>query len=304
MDSRNLKTLVAAIDSGSFSKAAQALNITQSAVSQRIKTMEEHYGQQLLDRSGTALAVTEAGEVVVEIAREILHLENRIEEKLLRLGCNNRLSICCTPAFGITHFPNILNRYMTEHTDNTDLELNFQTPEGAIAGLLDDSYDVAVIEHLQDLDLGKLETISLPQQELVIISSPKLNLPTGKLTLTDLLPHTLYVRTEGCSCRHLLEKNLANLDSSLGKFKNFIVSDDLHLTVQSVRNGSSISFVSKALADSLAADMVEQHQIEGFEHNRMLSMIKRAGGTPCPAGMAFLNGVRDYFDLQNEPCCP
>lgn len=302
MDSRYLKTLVTAIDSGSFSKAAQALNITQSAVSQRVKTMEEHYGQQLLDRSGASLAATEAGEVVLQTAREILHLENRLEEKLIRLGCNNRLSICCTPAFGITHLPNILNTYMAEYADNTDLALNFQTPEGAISGLHEDSYDIVVIEHLPELNLSQLETISLPQQELVIISSPRLKLPPGKLALSDLLPYTLYVRTKGCSCLHLLERNLANLGSDLGKFKNVIVSDDLHLTVQSVRNGSSIAFVSKALANNLAADIVQQHQIEGFEHRRMLSVARQSNRAACPVVSAFLKGIQDYFDTLDE-CC-
>ena len=296
MESRYLKTLVTAIDTGSFSKTAQELNITQSAVSQRVKTMEELYGLQLFDRSGTSLIATEAGLIVLETAREILLLEKKLEEKLLRLGCNTALSICCTPAFGITHLPNIVKNYMAEFSENTDFEFNFQTPEGAISGLQKNIYDIAAIEHLPDLDLSKFSTLSLPQQEMVIISSPKLNLPEGTLKISDLLPHTFYIRTEGCSCRHLLERNLTGLNSDLGKFKNVITSDDLHLIVKSVMDSDCISFVSKTLADKLATDEVKQHYVEGFEHKRMLTLVKRSKNTCCPAVSTFMKGVQDYFE--------
>ena len=64
METRYLNTLVASVEAGTFSKAAELLHITQSAVSQRIKFLEEHFGQQLLDRSGQRLALTPAGQVV------------------------------------------------------------------------------------------------------------------------------------------------------------------------------------------------------------------------------------------------
>ena len=63
METRYLNTLVASVEAGTFSKAAEILHITQSAVSQRIKFLEDHFGQQLLDRSGQRLALTSAGKV-------------------------------------------------------------------------------------------------------------------------------------------------------------------------------------------------------------------------------------------------
>ena len=70
METRYLKTLIAVVDCGSFSKASELLHITQSAVSQRIKFLEEHFGQQLLDRSGSKLVLTTAGGTVLLKARK------------------------------------------------------------------------------------------------------------------------------------------------------------------------------------------------------------------------------------------
>jgi len=296
VESRYLKTLVTAIDTGSFSQTAKKLNITQSAVSQRIKTMEEHYGLQLFDRSGSSLVPTEAGLIVLETAREILMLEQKLNEKLLRIGCNTGLSVCCTPAFGITHLPSIVKNYMADFSANTDFEFSFKTPEDAISGLQKNMYDIAAIEHLPELDLSSFSTLSLPQQEMVIISSPYLNLPEGMLKISDLLPHTFYIRTEGCSCRHLLERNLTRLDSDLGNFKNIITSDDLHLIVRSVTDSDSISFVSRSLADKLATEKVRQHYVEGFEHRRMLTIVRRPNNALCPAVATFMKGAQDYFE--------
>ncbi|RLB63682.1 MAG: LysR family transcriptional regulator, partial [Deltaproteobacteria bacterium] len=72
METRYLNTLVASVEAGTFSKAAELLHITQSAVSQRIKFLEEYFGQQLLDRSGQRLALTSPGKIVFDKAKDIL----------------------------------------------------------------------------------------------------------------------------------------------------------------------------------------------------------------------------------------
>jgi len=78
METRYLNTLIASVDAGTFSKAAELLHITQSAVSQRIKFLEEHFGQQLLDRSGQRLALTAAGQLVFSKAKDILEKEREL----------------------------------------------------------------------------------------------------------------------------------------------------------------------------------------------------------------------------------
>lgn len=66
MELAYLKTLLEMVDTGSFSKAADNLYVTQSAVSRRIKFMEDQYGYPLLDRSGPNLLLTDAGTVVAD----------------------------------------------------------------------------------------------------------------------------------------------------------------------------------------------------------------------------------------------
>lgn len=74
MDLDQLRTLLAVIDGGSFEAAARAMRVTPSAVSQRIKSLEQQVGRVLVQRSKPA-QVTESGQVVMRLARQFDLLE-------------------------------------------------------------------------------------------------------------------------------------------------------------------------------------------------------------------------------------
>ena len=75
MDLRHLLTLRMVVEKGSFSQAAEELEISQPAVSFQIRSLEQKLGQRLLDRSGRRVSLTEPGEVVYRYARRIIGLE-------------------------------------------------------------------------------------------------------------------------------------------------------------------------------------------------------------------------------------
>ena len=67
-----LKTFLAAVDAGSFTRAAAAVHRTQSAVSMQMKRLEEEIGKPLFVRNRKMLALTGAGELLIEHARRIV----------------------------------------------------------------------------------------------------------------------------------------------------------------------------------------------------------------------------------------
>lgn len=78
---RNLDTLLAIVDTGSFDAAAAALGVSASAVSQRIKALESDVGRVLVRRASPAVA-TPAGEILVQTARRMELLEKEAELQL------------------------------------------------------------------------------------------------------------------------------------------------------------------------------------------------------------------------------
>ncbi|WP_224767562.1 LysR family transcriptional regulator [Paracoccus yeei] len=80
MDTRQLKTLLAIIESGSFSRAAEAVHLTVSAVSQQIQALEQEVGAPLFDRTSRPPRLTAAGQQMVELADQMVRAaENAID---------------------------------------------------------------------------------------------------------------------------------------------------------------------------------------------------------------------------------
>ena len=82
MSLRALRTLAAIAQHGSFARAAEAVCLTQSAVSLRVRTLEEAFNAPLFDRSRRTPTLTEAGRRAVERAREILAIYDGIAGEL------------------------------------------------------------------------------------------------------------------------------------------------------------------------------------------------------------------------------
>ncbi len=276
METRYLNTLVTSVEAGTFSRAAEILHITQSAVSQRIKFLEEYFGQQLLDRSGQRLALTASGQVVFAKAKEILEKERELLNCLQKSVSQKRLSLCCTPTFGMAYLPRVLNAFLRIHSDLSDLKFVFQQPAEALRGLRHEEFDLAVIEHRLNLDFAGFDYFSLPEDEMLMVASASAAIPAidGVIQLSDLKKFRLFARRDGCSSKELLRQNLATHGFDFSGFDGVLVSDDLHFTVQSVLQGDGIAYVSQALVSNyLASGELVGFRAEGFEHRRGRSVV-------------------------------
>ncbi len=99
MNTKQLKYVLTLVREGTFSRAAEVLNITQPSLSQYIKKIEKEIGLELFDRANGDIRLTDAGRVYVEAGRKILDLEHQMENSFTDLAAAifERYSwgICC-----------------------------------------------------------------------------------------------------------------------------------------------------------------------------------------------------------------
>lgn len=303
MKTEYLKTLQVISRVGSFSRAATELFVTQSAISQRIKFLEGHYDCQLLDRSSPTLVLTEAGRIVARRAEQMLKIEAKLIDDLKRLGGKARLSICCTPTFGVAYLPQVIEQCMRHHADKMDLKFMFHSIDQAINKLLDNEFDLAVIEHCEQLEVPGFHTVELPDDDLIFISSPDLNLPEPEVDIQSLFSQCLIARKKGCSSRMLLERNLAQLGYKIEDFSRSIVMDDLRLTLESVVSGGAIAFISRSMAVKyLAAGILREHRVPGFTHVRQRTAVINRERMDDPVIKEFISCVVATFEFQQAMC--
>ena len=299
MDTRYLKTLIAIVETGSFSQAAKTLHLTQSAVSQRIKFLEDAFGYELFDRSGVTLKLTAPGEIVLEDAKKILDVESSMLGKLRRIKERQKVSLCCTPTFGTVYLPGVLNRFMLTSGAPADLKFLLHSPEQALEGIMRKEFDIAIVEHCDNADLSFFQSYSLPDDELLFVSSPKLQLAAPEIELEQLFDFCLFARKEGCSSRQLITAGLDACGRSLEDFSGVVTSDDLRLTCHTVLSGGGISFLSKSLVcEYLETGQMIGHYVKDFPHSRRRSVVMQKGRETEPLLTSF---VRCIFNVMDVP---
>ena len=79
---RQMKYFAAVVECSSFTEAAERCYISQSAISQQIRSLEKELGVELVNRSNRLLSLTAAGELLLEEGAELLSAADRLEMKL------------------------------------------------------------------------------------------------------------------------------------------------------------------------------------------------------------------------------
>ena len=120
IDTLGVQALVALADQGAFGRAAQALHITQAALSRRIKNLEEFLGVKLVERTTRSVALTAIGQDFVPQARRLLaELESALVDiRETGRALHGDVTIACVPTVGVQFLPAIVKRYAARHPDN------------------------------------------------------------------------------------------------------------------------------------------------------------------------------------------
>jgi molybdate transport repressor ModE-like protein len=170
LEARHLRVLRAVAATGSFSAAARELGITQPAVSQQIKALEQAAGTPLLVRTGRALRTTEAGEALVRHAAGVLAALGAAEEEVaaiagLRAG---RVRLVSFPSGSSTLVPAALAALRARHP-GTQVSLTEAEPPLSVEQLRAGECDIALAfrypraadsgeESWSDLEVRRLRT--------------------------------------------------------------------------------------------------------------------------------------------------
>jgi LysR family cyn operon transcriptional activator len=142
---RHLRYLLAVADHGGFTRAAEALHVSQPTLSQQIRQLEETLGVSLFDRTSRSVKPTDAGEAYIECARRVLvELEagKRALHDVKDLS-RGTLRLAMTPTFMAYLVGPLVRDYLARYP-NIHLQIFELSMDDIEAGLVDDSLDIAI----------------------------------------------------------------------------------------------------------------------------------------------------------------
>src|ERR671913_2366624 len=111
LDIDQLRTFVAIADTGSFTKAAEVVHKTQSAVSMQMKRLEERVGRPVFERDGRASKLTEDGERLLDYARRIVRLNTECVASFNEADLTGRVRLGLPDDYADCYLPEILARF-------------------------------------------------------------------------------------------------------------------------------------------------------------------------------------------------
>ena len=196
---------------GSFSAAAEALNFTQSAISQHVAALERESGTKLVERGSRGVRLTEAGRALVAHADAIVARIECAEEELAALAGlrGGRLRLACFQSAGATLVPRAVAEFHRRHPD-VELSMIEAEPDAAGTALKAGEIDLALVydfEALPGMLNGELELTHLvdDRYEAIVPKDHRLA-DKRQLRLSDLAEEPWIASTDACGCRQITER--------------------------------------------------------------------------------------------------
>lgn len=225
---------------GGFSRAAEALLLTQPAISDQVRKLEEEYDVLLFNRYKKQVTLTESGERLLDITKRMFDMEEQAlgllsESRALRSGT---LRIVADAPHHLLH---ILARFRQKYP-SIRVSLRSGNTESVVASLYAYEVDVGVLGQVptnRDFDVLKLN--STPIVAFASVDHPLAG--SEAVSLKDLANHSLVMRERGSKTREKLEQMAARLEISL---QPAVEAEGREAVREIVASGGGVGFVSAA----------------------------------------------------------
>ena len=178
MNTKQLQYVLTLAHEGSFSKAADVLNISQPSLSQYIKKIEKEIGLELFDRTRGDIRLTDAGRVYIEAGKQILDIEHQMENSFTDLASykTGSLIIGAAPYRAASMMPVIASSFQQLHPGRRLIVREGTTAE-LVEGMEHGEYDLALT--LLPIDKRLFNYEKVVEEELILaMPSTYTDLPT------------------------------------------------------------------------------------------------------------------------------
>lgn len=186
----HLTTFVTVISEGSMTAAADKLYLTQPAVSQQIRNLEEDLGVELLVRGVRQIKATPQGEVLYEYAKKIINLTQQAEIAIKSIGnqMKGQLRIGTLNSLGLHLMSPIVGRLMRHNPDLT-LKIDYNKGDELIKSFKKGHYDVLILPDVKmefGAELENCEQKFLVKEEMWLVGSTKDEKMPQQISLKDI----------------------------------------------------------------------------------------------------------------------
>jgi DNA-binding transcriptional LysR family regulator len=289
MDLRRLEVFAKVAELGSFSRAAEALFLTQPTISEHIRGLEVELGLSLLDRLGRGATPTPAGRVLLDYARRMLKLAEEARQAIDRFQgrMSGTLMLGGSTIPGEYVLPVLIGAFKTKYPDIL-ISLRVASSRQVSEWVDEGRVEIGVVGARPAL--RTLTAKALMNDELVL-AVPAGHPWTGRktVTLAEVRSEPLIVREPGSGSREALERALHDAGTNLDAFRVAGEIGSTQAVKQAVRSGVGITIVSRrAVEDECRAGLVHCVKVRDLKVVRSFYLVTHRERTRSPLAEAFV----------------
>ena len=285
---KQIEAFVEVVRRGTVSRAAEALGVTQPALTARLHGLEDELGQVLFARSGRGVRLTDAGRVFLPHAeRALLAIaDGRASVADLASGRAGKLIIGATGSVSSYVLPKVLKRFRTEHP-RVELTVRTGHSEQVLELVLAESVELAIVRELRHNDV---DVVPLYDDELTLVTHPSHPFARrGSARLADVVAEGLVVFDRASSYYELTQAMFVGA----GVPPRIIMElDNFEAAKKMLEEGLGVALLpTVAVARELELGQLASVPIvdAGPIHRRMVAIRRNDVGPPGGIASAFLD---------------
>jgi len=260
-----LNVFLIAAETLNFTLTAKRLHLTQSSVSQHIKSLEVQLGVDLFARKGRSLEITDAGAVLLPLARDIVNGSIRAAEQmeLLKKEIHGQLVVGCNTAPGKYLLPILLAKFHKQYP-LVKMACQVLPLQQTIDGLSEGDIHFA-ISNIEDVEYDSCE-FHLYLEEPIVLVAPT-NHPWA--SRSEIEPEELYdgqfiMREKASGAYKYIKRSLLDIGIEVERLDTFLEMGTSEALVLAVEQNLGVGFVSKLILDRICPGRVAVVDVKGL----------------------------------------
>lgn len=294
MEIRQLRAFIAIAELGTFTAGAQRVHVTQAAISMQIRQLENELGSRLFIRAPRRVMLTEAGEQLLERARQILRDHDAAIDEIAALAGaeRGRLRIGSASAMVTTDvLPKLLKEVRKQHA-GAEISVASGTSEALVQQILGGDLDLAFVS--LPVEARGINTERLSQDQLVAVASPRHRLAKNRtISAYTLAGEKLILGERGGNTRRLIDQFFAQAGVTLH------VSMELSRQAairRMVEEDMGVGIVPlQTVSEAVDKGRLVRWWIEGAQINWELGVARLTGGYESPILQTFIKLARSHY---------
>jgi len=303
MDMRRLEVFCRVLELHSFTKAGQAVYLSQPTVSEHIRGLEEMLGEKLVDRLGREVLPTPAGKILYRYARNIIQLRDEAIQALKQFkgSLAGQLVIGASTIPGTYILPEFIGSFKVKHS-GIQLSLKIADTADIVKGLLDANLELGLVgSKWKD---ARLELEEIFSDELVLTVYPEHPwAQRDQVDLPELGGQPFILRERGSGTRMVMTQILERHGFDMSRLAVVAEMGSTEAVRQGIKARIGMSILSRrAVAEDLLHHSLVTVELKGVQFSRPFYLIRRRNRQASPLCLAFLEHLHSVCPLRHEDC--